>query len=763
MPTYTITLPVAAAAADPGTPPSTALRARLMHAVDQGLLPALWPPGTATAVVRLRLPPALAGSLQRRADAVGLPLVRLCARLLWAEQQSRYPTNDPPAPARSARPPARPIAAPVGIDAAFRGRPEQSTYYQGVREALGPDTLVIAEGGTGLGKGRVMAALAIEHRADGVVVAAPSVAVLGQNAEEFNRLAGPGQAVCYLGANAFVSEARLLSRLDAPESDGDEERAEIARVREWLASGAGCCSPETRALHDAAPMRWLYEDLEAIAPMIAEADVRLRARRDESEEDAGADAYRAMRAAVRADARVIFATHAALVWHHRLQQTLLGSHALLLLDEAHAFAAQAEQTFSSSIALRRLDAALRDPERFSVRAAARAARQAATRLREIVKDATARRHVLAGGARRFDPRDASHAAVLALLRDIAAALQPLRDMLAAEDLPSEVRDALEICNGGLRNDERVLVEFSPVHAYPSLTMGPRSLRRWFEALWEATPRVVLVSATLMLPRTSGGESSSYAQATLHLPGERVRVLVPVHPHWLFAVPLHTPDAAALRALTPPMESAFPGDAAAFESATASWHDAVADTLVEVQRTALGGTLCLCTGYDSIDALAARLQPVLGADLVVQRRAGFRHARQAFLARSRLRGRPLWLATGPAWTGTDMNAARLIDPGIDAARDTLLTDLVIPRIPFGTESSSVHKYRRSWMATAERDRAAFQLRQGLGRLLRREGLPQRRLWVLDGRIWGPPRHAFLVAPIRLLLERYPRRVPVGLRS
>jgi Rad3-related DNA helicase len=32
------------------------------------------------------------------------------------------------------------------------------------------------------------------------------------------------------------------------------------------------------------------------------------------------------------------------------------------------------------------------------------------------------------------------------------------------------------------------------------------------------------------------------------------------------------------------------------------------------------------------------------------------------------------------------------------------------------------------------RAAFQFRQGLGRLIRREGVTNRRLWLLDARMW-----------------------------
>jgi ATP-dependent DNA helicase DinG len=69
------------------------------------------------------------------------------------------------------------------------------------------------------------------------------------------------------------------------------------------------------------------------------------------------------------------------------------------------------------------------------------------------------------------------------------------------------------------------------------------------------------------------------------------------------------------------------------------------------------------------------------------------------------------------------------------RDFLLTDIIIPRLPFGTEHSTIHERRKEqWGFIYEVYRAAFQFRQGLGRLIRREGVTNRRLWLLDARMW-----------------------------
>jgi hypothetical protein len=43
-------------------------------------------------------------------------------------------------------------------------------------------------------------------------------------------------------------------------------------------------------------------------------------------------------------------------------------------------------------------------------------------------------------------------------------------------------------------------------------------------------------------------------------------------------------------------------------------------------------------------------------LIVQQRGGFRAARKRFVEAAREDLRCLWLATGPAWTGLDLNAA-----------------------------------------------------------------------------------------------------------
>ncbi len=66
----------------------------------------------------------------------------------------------------------------------------------------------------------------------------------------------------------------------------------------------------------------------------------------------------------------------------------------------------------------------------------------------------------------------------------------------------------------------------------------------------------------------------------------------------------------------------------------------------------------------------------------------------------------------------------------------MTDLVITRVPFGTNKTAVHMARVKRLGfDMEAMEAALRLKQGLGRLIRREGVSGRRIWVMDGRSQG----------------------------
>jgi ATP-dependent DNA helicase DinG len=584
-----------------------------------------------------------------------------------------------------------------------------------------------------------------------VVVASPSIQVLGQNLAEYRALAVDGKpAVAFLlGAQEFVCAAALRAWIL---SASDREAA--AQAQAWIDSGAGGTTAETAIFHAAAPgIGWLLDDLLHAAPEVSSEEVRLMHR---DLEDPGGMSYLAMRQRARDDATVLFCTHAALVWDERLKagggEGMLPPYQCLLVDEAHLLASIAEQAFSTQTAFSILTASLHDePTWRSVRALS-AARHAATRLQALMAilqhDEALR---LQGEGDVITPQLLDH--LRPSLVALEKALKPLVERKVRTATTPTVEDTLALVRGLLKRELDATVTFSPVRRLPSITAGPRSLRWFFEALWERVARVVLVSATLYLPREMADESYGLIKTVLYLPADRIRTFSPVIPRWLYAVALHVPSAEDRGALMPPQETNF-AKTADYLAAMVAWHDTLATHPMEIYASAAGGVLVLLPGYEPILELGRRLEADLGPPLIVQQRGGLRAARKRFVEAAREDLRCLWLATGPAWTGLDLNAAQVLDPGIVPARDRLLTDLVLPRVPLGTEHSSIHQARRVWMPTAERDRAAFQFRQGIGRLMRREGVGDRRLWVLDGRIWEPSQK-WLFVPVRAILEAYQR--------
>jgi CRISPR type IV-associated DEAD/DEAH-box helicase Csf4 len=135
----------------------------------------------------------------------------------------------------------------------------------------------------------------------------------------------------------------------------------------------------------------------------------------------------------------------------------------------------------------------------------------------------------------------------------------------------------------------------------------------------------------------------------------------------------------------------------------------------------------------------------------------------FLRLSHKAIKPLWLAVGSAWTGVDIGGhdpwTDLFGETMKAADDNVLTDLVIPRLPFGTNQSLSHLLRMRISPSMPWDTldASLRLKQALGRLVRRADLPkQRRIFILDARLTDPAMTSRLV-PFTKTFASYKRDV------
>jgi CRISPR type IV-associated DEAD/DEAH-box helicase Csf4 len=678
-------------------------------------------------------------------------------------------------------------------------RPEQRRFAIEIDRRLTPGAQILAEGSTGLGKGLVITRLA--GRATGLaIVAAPTIKTLSQNLNEYEKLRiahdYPAARV-FIGRRNFVSARRLRNRIneiledrastgsdDTPTVDVGEDRTTIMRAaiaaRAWLETGATNSGPDTddraATLRAILPIgAYLTSDLRAVAPGFPTDEVILEPNEDP--DDPGQRAYAEMRERVNSsEIGPIFTTHYAFILSNRFNRKrpeatapvdenattpdresdesedddarrLLPTPDLLIVDEAHQLASSAESVFTMTIALSTLVRQLSAIEPWRS-------------LRMQTRAVEAAREVAAIAERMIDvfavAKDYSIADTRSSLRPLARELlDHINKLTARKKIPvtPETRiifDAREIAKRIVSTsaDYSVKIDASPVYRFPSLAIGPSNLYGFFTRMWERIDQVVFVSATIYVPR-SRTTPTSPLMTTLYLDPKRVAMAPAIMAPWLHTgVTLRTAyDEPTLR---PPA-----ADATNYVEEMESWHRRIADHVREIWRTARGGTLVLLTSYDSIDALQQLLDPEQNNPAIIaQRRGRFPIAEAAFRTMYAAGRKPLWLATAQAWTGMDLRDTRLGDDGkpVDVSKDFLFTDLIVPRVPFGTEQSRIHQARYSRSVWNEWDRAAMQFRQGIGRLIRAEGLRERRLFVLDGRIWDPAKAA-MMEPYKLMLAPY----------
>jgi len=128
----------------------------------------------------------------------------------------------------------------------------QQRFYDGIAPEIAAGKIVLAEGATGIGKGRVLARIAREQAEIGngpVAIAAPSVAVLKQLIEEWLKAGYPVSGVsCVLGRQQFVDTNALKDIISSPSKEVAEVLGEdkITIVKNWLAAG---CPPSLATRH----------------------------------------------------------------------------------------------------------------------------------------------------------------------------------------------------------------------------------------------------------------------------------------------------------------------------------------------------------------------------------------------------------------------------------------------------------------------------------------------------------------------------------
>ncbi len=528
------------------------------------------------------------------------------------------------------------------------------------------------------------------------------------------------------------------------------------RLLEWLDDG---CPPleETGSAdltETEASISYLYNDLLHIAPELAAYGGLALDRDSDMEGNPGAELYSELFAAAE-ESDVILCSHAMLAMDMQLRQMsddkikVLPDFQGLLVDEAHSLEKTVANANSVNLSILGLKSALRSTAQGSKVNRKKAIEQCAVLIAKGQK--------LEGDDYLIKPREQEKAPwelkdILAELRYLAELLRrifPKKKYLGIKlkDRPARiVQNDLGTLYRIINGKEPVLFNLSPVRRYLSVTTGPRTVEYLFKNLWDRVQGgCLLASATLTVPDKYMEPDAGYIIKILNIPVARCHVANPVIPAWLRKpVVLHVPKDEELEHFSPPKITATEkeagkttGDDGRFEL----WLTTVTDKICSIAESAAGGTLVLLTSYALLDMIRAKLTPQIKARSIYQDgRLAFGSLVGMYMDQAAMGKRPVWFAMGPAWEGLDLSGEH---KGIPAEQDNILSDLVILRIPFGLNKSLAGQMRnlsyksggtyKSFPANS-RTEAAFQFKQGVGRLVRREGVPPKHLWVLDGRIW-----------------------------
>lgn len=661
-------------------------RELLAKAMNSGLSPILVPQHEVTGFTA-NLQPHLADWLEEVARNRGVSPAVAAAGLIAAVQRDQTSSDGESKPEGDTEPDE--LLAEVNPDLRDLARAAQGGMDAG--------KIAFCEGATGTGKGRMLmyfALKAIAKQAQ-VVVSAP-LPIVRQLIDDLWRIPDGRsvKVVTLLGRPNFVSPEALV--------DWATE-AECQPILDWIDRGGRPADPHTIELGSqiGVELCWLLEEAMTLADEIPVSRVMLSGEFDPDEACEAEQVYAALREQAK-HADLIFCSHHLLAYHCRQMQLkaplALPEHIdLLLVDEAHLLEQAFASIFSQTLHLSGLERTIQHSSGTRKTAALAALNSLGAVVRKLSLRAPGKPCV--GPLNDMDGLSETCGELIKALEGMAV---KKKDKVSSRAL-SRARGILRDCMSGMST---IGLELTPVQERPLLTSGQSNLQRPFELLWDSVAAGALVSATLY----TDGVNAGLMRWKVAVPKPRAQFLAPVIPAWVKS-PVTLMKARV--AITPDESD--------------DWHDALAEQIEQVAAQAVGGTLVLATAYATIEGLKQRLAPVLGERLICQ---SSQLSSSAGAAVFRVHGnRPVWLAVGSAWTGIDLS-----DKSVRAEEDFMLTDLVICRLPFGANRSLTH-HRRMQIAGqgVNIQETVWHLRQGIGRLVRRPGVPNKKLWILDCRI------------------------------
>lgn len=629
----------------------------------------------------------------------------------------------------------------------------QQQFYDGIAGPLQKGRIVLAEGATGIGKGRVLAKLGKESADSGkgpVIIAAPSVSVLKQLIDEWIKTAYPINNVsCVLGKQQFIDSDALTQLLVSTESPIDTitTHEQINKIIEWI--GGGCIpikgNTNTESLVKISPqISCLEADLLYLAPELESLNAHFALNEYSSQESLGYIAYKLLREEA-SDSKIIFATHAMVAYDLMVQKInksrILPEYRTILVDEAHLFERNIANIHTHNLSIAGLKTALKQSK-----AGSSIAREKCIDLCYKIMNGSMDMPTSDTGNRIYYASDFNGQHQISIPeKDVFNNIVQLKNALALMLNKTRKKDnklsimlaALYKITSCVTNPSSVypvLFNNTPIRKWPVLTTGKKSVAKELNKIWEQVHGAVLVSATLTVPSGKSDENTrEYIYNLLNIPPERGFVTTPVVPEWVIKTPtLMLPSQKLSPTLCYPNSREHKDNPAELNRLKNEWQVNVASVIKKAAKTAKGGMLVLLCSYEDVTKLGELLSESSSKRLIIKTpQASIEQQKKQFKDMARNGIKPIWLAVGNAWTGLDLRDELVSDNNPE--QDLILTDLCIPRINFKDNQTISHLLRSRRKQTASFTEAAFTLRQGFGRLIRRPGLTDRRIWFLDGRI------------------------------
>lgn len=662
-------------------------------------------------------------------------------------------------------------------------RPDQKKFHEKIRAGLAFNKVVLAEASTGVGKGRALMAAAIEVAQEGkkpVIVSAPTINVLSQLFFEFQELcksspvAKNTSLAIMPGRTEFIDDQKLKTLLRDSEMLNGDLADDIQAITAWVEGGAG--HPEVEGDKEqnalAFTMRsmgispaWLADDLRKLTEDFPVDDFLLSS--DSDKENLASTLLKEYKARVAANAEIILCSHAmlAIAQKNQWNPAILPQPAVLIVDEAHQLEQTVAQFNAEQLSLFALRWRLLRMTRDKKLSAGSTAGKTAKKAKELIN---ACRHVsdIHQGASEIRLHGETNTRQGHEHNKITQRIIELNKTIKSKALDNleEIKDtrkalsaaALAIEKGVSHRQVHLL--FSPTRNYPSIQAGIADMGPQLGHLWKsAEGGVVLASATLYTPDADGTMRSDYIRHLLALPMSRLYEVTPIESGYMYTIPtLHYPRPEKCENLSPP--KVRPEDRKQQPTKEKDWLIAAgAEIANSPLSSAVGGTLILCTSYSQIDTLGKILKttPGIQAKRIITQEPGkkFELTKGRFVAAHKKALRPVMLALGPAWTGLD-----LADKDASPEEDTLLTDLVILRTPIGLNRSTTRLAQIEIRGTDPIIKEALLFfKQGLGRLIRRNKVKDRHIWIMDGRLWRSwPHMERFTAAARSILGKYKKQ-------